>query len=292
MDAAGELKRLMALLKAAGREEATAEAESLLAHALSCRRLEIYLHGERKLTPAQLALLKTQTQRLEAGEHLQYVLGEVEFCGRVFACDARALITRPETELLVEAALGFLVRRSLGEDGSKAWKKKHPKVPDLGTGTGCLAITLALAQPHAQIFAVDISPDALALARENAARHGVANRIEFRQADLLVPFADGELDLIVSNPPYVPTAEWESLERNIRDFEPRGALDSGADGLDVLRRLIAQAAAKLAPGGALALEIGEDQGRSVAGLMRAAGFSNVVVKKDFAGWDRIVTGEK
>ncbi len=280
MDAGGELKRLIVTLKAAGREEATAEAESLLAHLFGCRRLEVYLHGERKLTPAQLAQLKTQTQRLEAGEPLHYVLGEVEFCGRVFVCDARALIPRPETELLVEAALDF----------SKVWKKQHPKVPDLGTGTGCLAITLALARPHARIFAVDISPDALALARQNAARHGVAHKMAFMQADLLAPFADGELDLIVSNPPYVPTAEWATLDRTIRDCEPRGALDGGTDGLDVIRRLVAQAAAKLAPGGALALEIGEDQGRRVAALLKAAGFVNVVVKKDFAGWDRIVTG--
>lgn len=282
MDASGELKRLLALLKAAGHDEATVEAESLLAHVLGCRRLEIYLHGERKLSPAQLALLKTQAQRLQAGEPLQYVLGEVEFCGRVFACDARALIPRPETELLVEAALGF----------SKVWKKKHPKVPDLGTGTGCIAITLALARPQAQIFAVDISADALALARQNAERYGVAKKIQFLQADLLASFDGGELDLIVSNPPYVPTAEWEALERNIRDFEPRGALDAGRDGLGVLRRLIVQAATKLASGGALALEIGEDQGRSVSEWMKAAGFVNVAVKKDFAGWDRIVTGEK
>lgn len=282
MDAGGELKRLTARLKAAGHDEATAEAESLLAHALGCRRLEIYLHGERKLTLAQLALLKTQAQRLEAGEPLQYVLGEVEFCGRVFTCDARALIPRPETELLIEAALGF----------SKVWKKKQPKVPDLGTGTGCIAITLALAKPQAQIFAVDISPDALVLAKQNAERYGVADKIQFVQADLLTPFAAGELDLIVSNPPYVPTAEWGELPRPIRDFEPRNALDAGPDGLDVLRRLIAQAAEKLAPSGGLALEIGEDQGRSVSELMKAAGFVNVTVKKDFAGWDRVVSGEK
>lgn len=282
MDASGELKRLAAVLKAAGHEEATAEAECLLAHALGCRRLEIYLHGERKLSSEQLALLKAQAQRLQADEPLQYVLGEVDFCGHLFACDARALIPRPETELLVEAALGF----------SKVWKKPHPKVPDLGTGTGCIAITLALAQPHAQLCAVDISADALALARANAERHGVADKINFIQADLLAPFAAGELDLIVSNPPYVPTAEWEELPRPIRDFEPRNALDAGSDGLDVLRRLVAQAAEKLTPGGALALEIGEDQGPRVAALLRAAGFTNVAVKKDFAGWDRVVTGEK
>ncbi|TAN37452.1 MAG: peptide chain release factor N(5)-glutamine methyltransferase [Verrucomicrobia bacterium] len=280
MDVSGELKRLTAQLKAAGRDEAVAEAESLLAHTLGCRRLAVYLHGERQLTAEQLSTLKIRTQRLLAGEPLQYVLGEVEFCGRIFACDKRALIPRPETELLVEVALGF----------SKAWKKKTPKVPDLGTGTGCLAITLALERPHAQIFAVDVSADALALARANAARHGVADKIKFVQADLLAPFADASLDLIVSNPPYVPTAEWGDLPRHIRDFEPRVALDAGPDGLDVLRRLIAQAAAKLALGGALALEIGEDQGRRVAGLLHASGFRNVVVHKDFAGWDRVVTG--
>lgn len=280
MDVSGELKRLTAQLKAAGREEASAEGESLLAHTLCCRRLAVYLHGERKLTAAQLAMLKAQTLRLLVGEPLQYVLGEVEFCGRVFACDPRALIPRPETELLVEVALGF----------SKVWKKKEPHVPDLGTGTGCIAITLALERPHAKIFAVDVSADALALARANAARHNAADRIEFVEADLLAPFAAGSLDLIVSNPPYVPTVEWGDLPRHIRDFEPRGALAAGPDGLDVLRRLIVQAAAKLVPGGALVLEIGEDQGRRVADLLAAAGFGQIVVHKDFAGWDRVVTG--
>ena len=282
MDVSRELKRLAALLRAAGHDEATAEAESLLAHALGCRRLEIYMQGGRPLLSEQLALLQTQTQRLQSDEPLQYVLGEVEFCGRVFVCDARALIPRPETELLVEAALGC----------AKVWARKQPKVADIGTGTGCIALTLALAQPRAKIFAVDISPAALALARQNARRHEVADRIEFVQADLLAPFGAGELDLVVSNPPYVPTAEWGALPRPIRDFEPRNALDAGADGLEVLRRLVAQAIDKLAPGGALALEIGEDQGPRVAGLLRSAGFVNVAVKKDFAGWDRIVTGEK
>ena len=280
MDVSSELKRLIAQLKAAGRDEAGAEAESLLAHALQCRRLDVYLHGERRLTSDQVAQLKNQAQCLQTNEPLQYVLGEVEFCGRIFNCDKRALIPRPETELLVELALDF----------SKAWKKKTPKVPDLGTGTGCIAITLALEQPHAKIFAVDISPDALALARDNAVRHGVAERIEFVQADLLVPFADRTLDLIVSNPPYVPTVEWEELPRHIRDFEPRSALDAGPDGLDVIRRMIVQAVEKLVSDGALALEIGENQGRRVRDLMRTAGFRNVTVHKDFAGWDRVVTG--
>jgi release factor glutamine methyltransferase len=281
MDVSGELKLLAALLKAAGHDEATAEAETLLARALGCRRLEIYLHGERQLRPDQLARLRVQAQRLQGAEPLQYVLGEVEFCGHVFACDARALVPRPETELLVEAAFGF----------TRVWNQPQPLVADLGTGTGCIAITFALEQPRAKIFAVDSSAGALGLARENAVRHGVAANIEFVQADLLAPFGAGGLDLIVSNPPYVPTEEWELLPRHIRDFEPRNALDAGPDGLDVLRRLVKQAAEKLAPGGALALEIGEDQGRRVANLLRAAGLVHVAVKKDFAGWDRVVTAE-
>lgn len=282
MDASSELKQLMAQLEAAGRDEAGAEAESLLACALRCRRLDVYLHGERKLTPLQLATLNAQTQRLLTGEPLQYVLGEVEFCGRVFQCDARALIPRPETELLVAIALGF----------SRVWKKEQPLVADLGSGAGCIAITLALERSNARIFAVDVSAKALALTRTNAERHNVADKIEFVRADLLSSFADGVLDLIVSNPPYVPTAEWVDLPRHIRDFEPRRALDAGLDGLDVVRRLIAQAAKKLALGGVLALEIGEDQSRRVAGLLAAAGFGRIIVQKDFAGWDRVVTGSK
>ena len=280
MNVSSELKRLTASLKAAGHEEAVAEAETLLAHALSCRRLEVYLHGERKLTPAQAAGLAAQVQRLIAGEPLQYVLGVVEFCGRPFQCDPRALIPRPETELLVEKALEF----------SKIWKQPTPRICDLGTGTGCIAITLALERPHSRIFAVDISAAALALAHANAERHGVADRIEFREADLLAPFAAHSLDLIISNPPYVSTAEWMELAPPIRDHEPRCALDGGPEGLDVIQKLISQAAEKLLPNGFLALEIGEDQGRRVADLLRINGFMNVAVHKDFAGWDRVVTG--
>jgi len=139
---------------------------------------------------------------------------------------------------------------------------------------------------------VDISLDALSLARQNATQYDVGDKIEFFQADLLASFAAGTLDMIVSNPPYVPTAEWRGLSRHIRDFEPRQALDAGPDGFSVLHRLIAQAAKQLAPDGVLALEIGENQGRRVADLMQAAGFVRIAVHKDLAGWDRVVTGEK
>lgn len=282
MDVSNELRRLKGLLVASGHDEASAEAESLLAHTLHCRRLEVYLHGERKLSPEQLDTLAGQARHLIAGEPLQYVLGEVEFYGRVFQCDPRALIPRPETEMLVEAVLRF----------SRIWKLPQPRVADLGTGTGCIAITLALARPQADICAVDISADALALARANAERHGVADHMEFRQADLLAGFAEQSLDLIVSNPPYVSTAEWSELPAPIRDHEPRQALDGGSDGFDVIRKLVSQAATKLTSIGALALEIGEDQGQRVSDLLRAVGFVNVFVHKDFAGWDRIVTADR
>ncbi|MCX6998668.1 MAG: peptide chain release factor N(5)-glutamine methyltransferase [Kiritimatiellaeota bacterium] len=224
MDSGAELKRLAARLQAAGVDEAQTKAEVLLAHALGCRRLEVYTHPERRLTPVLVEQLRAQSRRLAAGEPLQYVLGAAEFYGRSFKTDPRALIPRPETELLVETALGLPL----------VWKRAAPRVADAGAGTGCLAITLALERPGAHIFAVDISADALALARENAQRHGVSARIAFMRGDGLAAFAPASLDLVVSNPPYVPTEEWNALPRDIRDHEPRVALDGGADGLAVL----------------------------------------------------------
>ena len=282
MDSGAALKRLTARLRAARVDEAQTKAEWLLAHALGCRRLEVYTHPERPLTPEAVAQLRAQSRRLAAGEPLQYVLGATDFFGRRFITDPRALIPRPETELLVETALGLPM----------LWTRETPRVADVGTGTGCVAITLAWERPDARLWAVDVSADALALARANAQRHGVEARIEWVHGDGLSTFAPASLDLVVSNPPYVPTAEWSALPRDIRDYEPRVALDGGADGLAVLARLVAQAADKLAPAGWLALEIGEDQGRRVNDLMNRAGFVNIAVRKDLAGWDRVVVGRK
>jgi len=285
MDSGTALRQLAARLKTAGMDEAQTKAEWLLAHVLGGGRLDVYTHPERSLTPDQAARLRQLGRRLAAGEPLQYVLHTAEFFGRSFQTDGRALIPRPETELLFTAALDAPCLT--GER-----RRSAPRVADVGTGTGCLAISLALERPEARIWAVDVSADALALARENAQRHGVTARIEFVQGGLLDPIAPASLDLVVSNPPYVPTAEWRELPRDIRDHEPRAALDGGADGLAVLAPLIVQAADKLAPGGWLVLEIGEDQGRRVRDLMKRAGFVSMKVRQDLAGWDRVVVGRK
>ncbi len=197
---------------------------------------------------------------------------------RDFLCDRRALVPRPETEQLAEWVLAW----------APLWARPKPVVADVGTGSGCLAVTLALERPAARVLATDTSSDALALARENAARHGVGGRLWFRQQDLLAGQPPASLDAVVSNPPYVATADWARCAATVRDFEPRAALDGGPDGLAVIRRLVRQARDALAPGGALFLEIGDRQAGAVRALLEAAGFADACVRRDHAGRDRLL----
>ena len=207
------------------------KAEWILGHVLKCRRLELPFQQDRELSGVQLKLIASLVQRVAVGEPLQYVLGDTEFMGRVFKTDWRALIPRPETETLVENVLAC----------KDAWSSQPPSVAEVGTGSGCIIISLALAHPEGVYVAVDASAEALDLSRENARILGVEEKIKFVRGDLLAGVPPQSLNLVVSNPPYVSTDEIETLWSDIRDHEPRIALDGGPDGFSVITRLVPQA---------------------------------------------------
>lgn len=255
------------------------DAELLLAHALGWPRARLL--AERAFVPGadQLAVFETLLARREALEPVAYLVGRKAFFGLEFVVDRRVLVPRPETELLVELALA---------EAQRIGARRAPlQIVDIGTGSGAIAVALAANLPVAQVYAVDLSADALAVAAENVARHGLAERVTLLHGDLLAPLA-GPVDMIVSNPPYTILAE---VEPNVRATEPWLALDGGPDGAAVYRRLLALAPAYLRPGGAVLLEIGSWQGELVAGLVRVAlPEAAVSVHQDLAGLDRVVVG--
>ncbi len=267
-------------LERAGRDEARTKACWLINHVTGAPFGDITTKGIKPLIKEQWEALGEFLNRVIAGEPIQYVVGNADFMGRVFKCDKRALIPRPETEELVATVL------------TAADRATSRQIIDVGTGTGCIAISLAFECPAAEIIATDISANALALARENAAAHGQDSRIKFLQTDLLDGFEPQSADIIVSNPPYIADAEATSLAPEIREHEPRTALFAGADGLGVIRRLIPQAFQVLRPGGRLFLEIGETQSAAVKHLLEQAGYSDVTTRKDLAGHDRIAAARK
>jgi len=247
-------------------------AEILLAHALSCDRVRLYLDFDKPLGAPELAAFRELVRRRAAGEPTAWLTGRREFLGHVFRVDPLVLVPRPETELLVEAAIALLP-----QEGT---------LLDLCTGSGCIAISAALARPDARVVATEISTEALAVARENAAALGAA--VEFLEGDLYGPVAAGErFDLIVSNPPYVPAGEIEGLSREVRR-EPRIALDGGADGLDVIRRIVSCAPSRLRPDGLLVIEMHETHAEPLPALCLAAGFAEAVVHRDLAALPRWV----
>jgi release factor glutamine methyltransferase len=267
------------------------DAELLLAHVLGWGRARLLAEGRFALSEAQAVVLRDLVMRRVALEPVAYLVGHKEFFGIDFLIDRRALMPRPETELLVELALAYARRRTKDErpkETERASLIVRPLsfvVADVGTGSGAIAIALALHLPKARIDAIDISPDALALARQNVERHGLAGRVCLLHGDLLDPVAE-PVDMIVSNPPYTILAE---IDAGVRRYEPHQALDGGADGLDVYRRLLRQAPAKLRPGGAVLLEIGATQATAVTALARQAfPRASVDVYQDLAGHDRVV----
>jgi release factor glutamine methyltransferase len=263
-------------LAAAGNGNPKRSVEELASHVLGCKPLEIYF---REITPEQLAELEKLIVRAEQGEPIQYIIGHVDFRGLEIHCDRRALIPRPETELLVEEVLK-----------SKAQSLKSLHIADVGTGTGCIALSLLAELPNAEVIGIDVSPVALALAQENAERLELSHRFQTLQNNLLEGFAENSLDIVVSNPPYILSEVCKTLEPSVRDFEPELALDGGADGLDLIRPLVEQSARVLKPGGGLFLEIGYDQGVPVQKFLEQSGFQQVEIKKDLPGHDRIVLG--
>jgi release factor glutamine methyltransferase len=249
-------------------------AEILLAHSLQLDRVKLYTDLDRPLGKDELAAYRGLIQRRMGGEPTQYLTGFKEFYGRRFTVDARVLIPRSETELLVEAVLKLLP------------KDEPRRLLDLCTGSGCIAVTLACERAQASVWATDLSKEAAAVARDNAERLGCGGRVTVLEGDLWQPVGDARFDVVVSNPPYVKTGELKTLQREVQR-EPVAALDGGADGLDFVRRIADGAHAHLKPGGALALEIGDGQGSAVNDILTRAGYRDVRVEKDLARLDRL-----
>lgn len=274
-------------LRAAGVENPRAEARLLLGHAASLTCEEILAHPERPLPPAAWFRYRRLVARRRRREPLAYLTGRALFCGREFAVDRRVLIPRPETELVAELAVAHLRR---------AGPREAPLLlADLGTGSGVLAVTLALELPGALVYAVDISAAALAVAAENARRLGVADRVRLLHGDLWAPLAAqglrGRLDAVVANPPYVAERDLAGLMPEVREYEPAEALLGGPDGMECVRRVVTQAASFLRPGGALFVEVGAGQAAPAAALLRArGGWAGVEVHRDWAGWERVLVG--
>ncbi len=260
------------------------QVELLLAHLLQLPRLKLYLNFERVLTEGELGWLREMVRRRGEREPLQQIIGSMSFCGFELIVNREVLVPRPETEILAERAWQYLEQLD-GANGQRA----APLVLDVGTGSGCLALTLAMKVPGAQIHATDLSKAALAIARANAERHAVVERIRFYEGDLFggVP-AGMQFDIIVSNPPYVPTAVVDTLEPEVRDYDPRTALDGGPDGLAFYRRLAREGSPYLAKGGRLAAEFGDDQQEAVGAIFAEQGWAVEEIVSDLAGKPRII----
>jgi release factor glutamine methyltransferase len=270
-------------LTEAGLPTARQDAEWLLAAVLGVERLALYLEPERGLAEAEGGCYRALVARRAGHEPLQHLLGYEDFRGLRLRVTPDVLIPRPETEGLVAWALELL--NGLSAD-------KSPLLADIGTGSGAIACALATERPDARVLATELSPAALTVAEGNVRALGLADRVRLLAGDLLAPLAaePGRLAMIVANAPYLPSAILPSLPREVFDFEPRQALDGGADGLAVIRRLLAAAPAALRPGGWLVLEIGEDQAATVAGLMDAQCFVDVTTREDLRGVTRYVAG--
>jgi release factor glutamine methyltransferase len=259
-----------------GVEQPRLSIEHLLADTLGKKRIELYLEFDRSLAEHELEPLREKVRRRAEGEPLQHLLGHWDFFGRTFKTDYRALIPRPETELLVETVL-----KEFATSGGSA-----NRLVDIGTGSGILAITLTLERPGLEVTAVDLSEDALALARENAERFGVADRIAFRRSDLLDEM-EGPFDWIVANLPYIPTAQLNTLQREVK-FDPLLALDGGKDGLTIIKRLIESVPGKIASNGLIALELGQGQADEVSGFMANQNYRDISIRKDYQGVERLL----
>ena len=262
------------------------EAEWILSHELGMPRLNLYLQFERVLTEAELDRLREKVRRRAQREPLAYVLGTASFCGLELKVGPAVLIPRPETEVLAQEALAWA--RQQQEPATSTLR-----ILDFGTGSGCLAIFLAHELPEAQVTAVEVSAEALAIARENAQRHQVGDRIRWiQQAGLEGLESEGPFDLIVSNPPYIPTAQIEQLEPEVKDHEPRIALDGGPDGLTVIRQIAEKGLGLLTPGGRLYLEFGESQEEQIPPLFESLGWKTVGVIPDLSEKPRIYVAER
>jgi release factor glutamine methyltransferase len=274
------LRAAQADLATAGIEDAWLEAEVLLRHALQLDRPHLLSRLQEPLPAAHQASFQSLLRRRLAHEPTAYIVGHREFYGLELETTPAALIPRPETELLVDEVLSASAAEGRGQEPLL--------IADVGTGNGAVAVALAAHLPAATVYAIDISEEALALARRNAERHGVERRIRFHEGDLLDPLPE-PVDVIAANLPYVKSSDWEALPPEIRDHEPRAALDGGPTGMREVERLLRQARGRLLAGGCLVVEIGWDQGEAASTIARECfPASLVTVKQDLAGLDRVL----
>ncbi len=271
------IQRSTEFLTRKGVDSPRLQVELLLAHVLKMARMKLYLNFDRVLKEPELESLRGLVMRRAEREPLQHIVGSTSFCGFEFQVNRNVLIPRPETELLAERAWKFLEGR------------ESATVLDFGTGSGCLAITIALKSPASIVHAVDVSEAALAVARENSLRLGAGERVVFHSGDgfSAVP-GDLTFDVLVSNPPYIASAEIPTLEPEVRDFDPMLALDGGADGLDFYRRLATNGRARVKASGKLMIELGAGQHDYVSRLFTNEGWTVEAVEKDYAGIERIL----
>jgi len=276
-------------------ERARRDAETLLLHVIREDAPDVNLawliaHGYKTLPARETSAFRAWIERRRAGEPIQYITGEAEFYGLSFRVNSGVLIPRPETEHLVEKVIEI----AGGLEKPRIAKPRIAKlrIADVGTGSGAIAVALASKLPAARMHATDISAAALAVARANAERNGVAERVTFHEGDLLAPLAGKLFDFVVSNPPYVPERDRDSLSVEVRDYEPAQALFAGADGLAVYRRLIPAAFAALTPKGFVALEIGFGQQAAVGELLADARFEDIEFTKDLQGIARVAVARR
>lgn len=258
-----------------GAETPRLDAEVLLSHLLGEKRIYLYVHFDQPLTADELAKYKEMVKRRTAGEPVAYICGEKEFMGLAFKVTPSVLVPQPDTETLVEAA----IERLRG--------KQSPRVADICTGSGAIALALAHYLPEASVAATDISTEAVSIAKENAESLSLSERVQFFEGDLLAPLTGESFDAIVSNPPYIPSADIEGLPREVR-AEPKIALDGGADGLEFYHRLVGESAALLKNGGFLAVECGDTQAGSIAEMAATGGFGKTEIVCDLADKERVV----
>lgn len=271
---------LRGALKDKGIDDARLCAELLVAHAIGCQRLRLYMEADRHATPEELSDLRDLAKRALNHEPVQYLVGLWPFYGITLKTDKRALIPRPETQTLVDQAVKAI----------KPIADRAPLVADVCTGGGCVAIAIASQAHTALVHACDIDADALALASENIERTNLADRVTTFAGDLLAALPQGQAyDAVVANPPYIPDDEWAAVAPNVKDHEPTHALRGGADGLDLVRPIIAQAADRLVQGGLLAIEVASSRAEQAAAILEAdARYQGAAIVRDFAGRPRVV----
>jgi release factor glutamine methyltransferase len=277
------IQRSTEFLQQKGVESPRLQIELLLAHVLKLPRLKLYLNFDRALTPEELDRLRLLVKRRANREPLQHIVESTSFCGFEIKCTSAALVPRPETELLAERGWQFLSTITTG----------NMNALDLGTGTGCIAIAFAAKAQDAVVHAVDVSPDALALAKENVEKNQVSERVRFHQGDGFAAFAEGtQFDLVVSNPPYIASEEIATLSPEVRDFDPKLALDGGTDGLDFYRRIAREAPPFLKPHGKVMLEFGDGQAPEVKKIFEDEKWIVEEIVPDYSSRPRILIARR